>query len=63
MKVGARKLMAEAFDALEAGQSQLVTALKTRDKSTKVMLLQHIRDVLIPSLTTSVNHAISALTD
>lgn len=62
MRVSARKLMAEAFDALEAGQSLVATALKTRNKSDQILYLQHIRDVTIPSLTASVNNALARLT-
>ena len=61
MKVSARKLMAEAYDALEAGQQHIGKAISTRDRQLKITLLQHVRDVIIPSLTTSVTHALERL--
>ncbi len=61
MKASLSKLVAEAFDALDAGRMHVEKAAHTRDRNVKKQLLLHVKDVIIPSLTTSVNHALERL--
>lgn len=61
MKVSLSTLLHEAFDALDAGRMHVENATRTRDRNKKKELLLHVRDVLIPSLSTTVNRALARL--